>query len=309
MAGLIKKARVQQVHTGTRDITVLKGMIFDQISREMRAKVFGVDYICINMPGRGQLYVTRYGWPWLQHLFPEQWYENQQYYRIGQRLSGSGTVYRVPTFSNIRRHIDLVVKFSRFAQDVMLYIESDYPDCNALKDFYYDARFNGPFEEFGILMDLRNSSLGPSNLRIRTKRPFAIYCPYEESDPWRMGRALWRFSPYQEAIQKNQSRIDGPDVKLDIRKLYILLFGWVEGENAAELCSQGLLDNHELRALTIRVHNELKQKGFHVLDNNPGHVILRKRHGDNLLLHRNGKLVYTLVDFELLVKMKKSQPI
>ncbi|MBU0693638.1 MAG: hypothetical protein KKC11_03075 [Candidatus Omnitrophica bacterium] len=290
----------------TQDMAALKKVPFGQIPLEIRAKVFGVDYVCINMPGRGQLYVTRYGWPWLEHLLPEQWYENQQYYRIGQRLSGSGTVYRVPTFSNIRRHISLVVKFSRFAQDVMLYIESDYPDCNTLKNFY-DARFNGPFEEFGILMELRSSSLGPSNLRIRTKRPFAIYCPYEESDPWRMGRALWRFSPYQEAIQKNQTCAGGPDVKLDIRKSYILLFGWVKGENAAELCSQGLLDERELRALTIRVHNELKQKGFHVLDNKPRHFILRKRRGDNLLLHRNGKLVYALVDFELLVKMKRSQ--
>lgn len=110
MEGLIKKA---QVHMATQDIAVLKKVPFGQIPLEMRAKVFGVEYIYIDLPGRGQLYVTRYGWPWLEHLLPEQWYENQQYYRIGQRLSeGSGAVYRVPTFSNTSRRIDLVVKFT-----------------------------------------------------------------------------------------------------------------------------------------------------------------------------------------------------
>ncbi|MDA3792957.1 MAG: hypothetical protein PF545_04780 [Elusimicrobia bacterium] len=304
MDRVIKK---ESSHIYAQDITALKGITFDQIPQEMRTKIFGVDYICMDMPGKGKLYVTRYGWPWLEHLLPEQWYESQQYYRNGERLSeGGGAVYRVPIFNNEGRRMDMVVKFSRFAQEVMLYIQSDYPDCNAHKDFY-NAHFNGPFEEFGILMELRNSSRGPSNYLIRTKRPFGIYCPDKESEPWRMGRTHWRFSPYQEAIQKNQTCAGGPDVKLDIKKTYILLFGWVEGENAAELCGQGLLDNHELRSLTIRVHNELNQNGFHVFDNKPRHFILRKCRGDNLLLRRNGKLVYALVDFELLGKINTSQ--
>lgn len=302
MDGVLKK---EPVPVDIRDITLLKRIPFDNTPAEMRSKIFGVDYICIDLLGRGQLYVTRYGWPWMEHLLPEQWYENQQYYRIGQRLSeGGGAVYRVPTFNNKGSRMDLVVKFSRFAQDVMLYIKSDYPDSNA-PEVFDNARFNGPFEEFGVLMELRNSKRGPSNLRIRTKRPFAIYCPHKEYELWQIGRTQWRFSPYQEAIQKNQVQMGCFDIKLDIKKQYILLFGWVKGESAVELYNRGLLDEHDLRTLTIRVHNKLKQKGFRVLDNKPRHFILRRHHRDNRLLRRNGKLVYTLVDFELLLQVKK----
>ena len=51
-----------------------------------------------------------------------------------------------------------------------------------------------------------------------------------------------------------------------------------------------------------RVIRELADKGFRVLDNKPGHVILRRRR-DGTLLQRHGALAYVLVDFELLQRL------
>lgn len=58
-----------------QELTAVKDMSFDQVPAEMKTKVFGVEYICIVFPDNGQLYVTRYGWPLLEHLLPERWYE------------------------------------------------------------------------------------------------------------------------------------------------------------------------------------------------------------------------------------------
>lgn len=174
-------------------------------------------------------------------MAPEQWYKKEQYHKVGHRLpEGTGAVYRVPTWNESGRRIDLVVKFSRFAQDVMLNIKSDYP-CDIIPEDFYNACFNGPFKEFGVLMELRNSNLGSEHLRIRTKKPFAIYCPSKECELWRLGRTLYRFSPYQKTLAENQTHIrKSSPVELNINKQYVLLFGWVKGENAAELCSQSM---------------------------------------------------------------------
>ena len=48
-----------------------------------------------------------------------------------------------------------------------------------------------------------------------------------------------------------------------------------------------------------RVIRDLAAKGFRMLDVKPSHLILRTRR-DGSLLTRRGKLVYLLVDFELL---------
>jgi hypothetical protein len=47
-------------------------------------------------------------------------------------------------------------------------------------------------------------------------------------------------------------------------------------------------------------------KGFRVLDIKPGHIILRQRL-DGRLLVRQGRLVYALVDFELLQRTEEYQ--
>ena len=79
----------------------------------------------------------------------------------------------------------------------------------------------------------------------------------------------------------------------------MLLFNWIDGSNAEDLVTAGMISQEEFFALTPRVTGDLAARGFRVLDNKPRHYILRKR-ADGSLLRRNGDLVYALVDYELL---------
>ena len=111
------------------DTALDRHLPFDQVPAEARVRVYGVDYVRVDEPDGGELYVTRYGWPWLEHLHPERWYQDRQYVRIGEHLPvGTAAVYRVPTWGRSGRRVDLVVKFSRFATDVPLNIEMTFPD-------------------------------------------------------------------------------------------------------------------------------------------------------------------------------------
>lgn len=272
---------------------------FDQVPAACHVRIFGVDYVQLVMPDGGRLFLTRFGWPRLAHLLPQRWYEQKRYLKQGSRLPGAtSNVYRVTSYDDEGRPLQVVVKFCRFAQDVPLSVRSTIAPAIGDDEVLDAARFNGPFEEFGLLMDLRRGRYGPPELCILTKRPLAIYCPPEQYSQWQLGRNPARFARHQHDLDRDQGRA-GRRVELDSSRLYILLFGWVEGRSAEEFYEEGLITQEEMRALSMRVADELHQKGFTVLDNKPKHFILRRR-ADGSLLRRDGKLVYLLVDFELL---------
>ena len=52
--------------------------------------------------------------------------------------------------------------------------------------------------------------------------------------------------------------------------------------------------------------HDMASKGFRVLDTKPNHIILRRRR-DGSLLRRHGKLVYAMVDFELLQRTPEAE--
>ena len=69
---------------------------------------FGVDYCHIVPPAGGDLYVTRYGWPYVSQLLPENWYDDKWYVTHGERLPGAtGNVYRVSSKPVDGRSADL----------------------------------------------------------------------------------------------------------------------------------------------------------------------------------------------------------
>lgn len=281
------------------DLMALGRIPFGDLPASLRVTIFGVDYVWFDIPGHGQLFVTRHGWPRLGQLLPEEWFCNEQYVKRGWRLPGStGHVYRVPA-SDPRFRRDLVVKFCRFAQDVPVHVSSEFLPGVA-REIMERAKFNSPFEEFGLLMDLRRGRFGPAGLRIRTKQPLAIFCPYEHFELWEMGRNRSQFFMHQLALRRDQEGVGDP-VELDIHRLYILVFGWVEGQNAEDMHARGLISEDEMTALTRRVADELARKGYQVLDHKPRHVILRERPAGQIL--RRGKQVdYALIDFELLCR-------
>ncbi len=278
---------------------IARKMKFDEVPDESRVKVYGVRYVYLMDPVGNEFYITRLGWGLLENLRPGNWYTDKRFSKEGERLfEGSGHVYRMPTYNSYGNQQDLVVKFSRFAETVPLHVAETFPD--KMPADVGDAEFNDPFQEFGLLMDLRNGHFGDPNIKIKTKHPIAIFSPATKLAPWKLGREKARFDRYRSGMARNldpkYSMVD-----LNIERQYIYLFAWVKGRNAANYMEEGLMTKEEMRTLTLRVEGELKNKGFKVLDNKPTHIILRKDKEGNLI-KRKGEYEYALVDFELLLR-------
>ncbi len=283
-----------------RQLQTLHDFSFDTLPSEHTCRIYGVEYLQLQDKDIGELFVTRFGWPLVKNLLPQSWYEDQQYARRGERLEvGTSAVYRVPTQSKLGSTQDLIVKFSRFAQNVPLEIAGTFPDDVPL-EVIESAQFNTPFGEFGLLREMRLGWFGPHELKLRTKRPLAIYSPAREYSQWRMGREEWQFESYQRAIKEETHNA----ILLNARREYVVLYAWVKGRDAQEMFELGLLSKSEMHELMKRATHDMEQKGFRVLDNKPRHIILRER-PDGTLMRRHGELVYALIDFELLQRTEK----
>ncbi len=261
------------------------------------ARVYGVDYQVFEADDGGALYVTRYGLPLLSHLWPDHWFNNRRYASHGQRLTaGTGHVYRVPIIEDRARPVHMVVKFSRFAQDVPVDVQSTF-DGAISKESARDARFHDPFEEFGVLWDLRRGRFGPRDLTIRTKHPLAIYRVPRPEPAWRLGRQASHLQYFKSHLADDQRAAEHP-VTLDEGRVYVVLYHWIHGLSLQQACDQGLVGAEDVGLFTRQVARDLEAKGFVVYDHKPHHVIVR-RAGD-ALLHRAGRPVYAMIDFELL---------
>ena len=272
---------------------------FQILPLERRAKVFGVDYAVCPQPDGGGLYISRPAWHCSAYLQPDRWWNRQDLSVRGERLGGStGTVYRARSAPDRLPPRDLVVKFSRLAQDVPLFIPDEFLD--SLPDgAVADARFLSPFAEFGLLHQLRHNILNHGTHRLRTKLPLAIYSPPEKYPLWQTGRHLDVFRTHQEAMAEDQFENGLVQVTLDPERDYIEIFAWIDGIDAEEASQLGLLDEELLVLLTRSSNHALSRLGYRVLDNKPRHLIVRPR-ADGTLLHRHGRIVYTMIDFELL---------
>lgn len=251
-------------------------------------RILGVNYVHLKTGEDGDMYITEHGLPFIRHLMPENWYEEQWFKSKRERLMGTSTVYRVPTrplADHLVKSLQLVVKWSRVGEDVPL-------DTFTLQRAI-NAEFNTPFEEFSLVEEMRRGEYGPENIRILAQKPLAIYVPPERMQLWQSGRS-------REKILKKVAR--HPGVEIDILRSYILLYAWINGYNAVDAYKGTYYDDKtqaaQLVALTHSGNRDLELKGFLVADNKPTHFILRINDGQ--LLRRNGKIVYALVDYELL---------
>ncbi|MDZ7615522.1 MAG: hypothetical protein U1E05_00870, partial [Patescibacteria group bacterium] len=75
---------------------------------------------------------------------------------------------------------------------------------------------------------------------------------------------------------------------------------------AAGMVRAGTLSAHQAADLVVEVIRDMAAKGFRILDIKPEHIILRQRL-DGRLLVRHSRLVYALVDFELLQRTEEYQ--
>jgi hypothetical protein len=278
----------------------LAGKLFASLPPPKTADLYGVRYAVFEGPDFGQLMVTRYGWSLLQQLMPANWYAGGRFWREGERLGQStGTVYRFklpetkPSFENI------VIKVSRFAQDVPFYAGATFLE-KIPESVIAGLRFNNPFEEFGRLWRLRAT---PHGTRILTKKPLAIYSPPEKLPLWQHGRTEGAAGMEQRAVAGEQTP-GHAQVDLDPQRSYFSIFGWVRGLDASSLYLGGQLAESTMAELTAQSTADLMQHGMIVLDHKPAHIVIRWNPRTRDWVRRSdGRIAYVLVDYELLVEL------
>jgi hypothetical protein len=144
-------------------------------------------------------------------------------------------------------------------------------------------------------MELRRGASGPADIRIRTQKPLAIYVPSHRLQLWQTGRSEWKL---RAKVARH------PDVEIDILRQYVVLYGWVKGEDAVKTADRFCFADRAriefLARITSLVTHELREKGYQVADMKPAHIILRRDKNEELLRDRNGGLAYALIDYELL---------
>ena len=241
-------------------------------------RVLGVDYTHLHLGEMGDLYVTEFGLPIVECLLPENhWNDKAWFAENAHQLSGTSSIFRVMTKPAGGRQRDVVIKWNRMGQEIP-------------GDEFIDAQFNSPFEEFSLVMDLRDAQVGQGR-RIYTQKPLAIFVPAARVDLWRTGRKEYMM---QDKIDKHV------EIELDMQRLYAVLYEWIKGIDAVEAQEAGLLEESEVEALTREASVRIGAQGFKVLDRKPHHVIVRPRPDGDLLRDRTGEIEYALVDYELL---------
>ncbi|MEW5746370.1 MAG: hypothetical protein AB1805_13140 [Nitrospirota bacterium] len=230
-------------------------------AKKTLVNVLGVVYAHVKTGEGGDLYLTRFAERYQEHLDTHNWYEAGWFNRHKVRLEGTGSVYRLPTREVRGTSLDLVVKNCRVGEDVPL-------NTHTLQEFC-DAEFNSPWEEFSLVMELRESRYGPKELKIRTQRPLAIYVPPETMQPWQSGRSKARI---------NRIRAKHPGIDLDILKQYKMIYEWIEGHNIKEAFAHIDINDeeraHHLTRINHYVMADLDKKGYLVADMKPEHIII-----------------------------------
>jgi hypothetical protein len=245
-------------------------------------RVLGVDYIHTVTEQGGDLYLTTAGFTYAEHLQPENWYDPPWFRSQREKLEGTGLVYAVPTKPIGGENLALVVKFSRVGEKVPI-------DTDLIENVLC-CEFNGPFEEFALVEELRHSRCGCSESRIHTQVPLAIYVPPERTQLSQSGRFQWRVA--RKVAQH-------PGISIDIMREYLMVYNWLPGIDARQAQAMRFLTQQEARALTDRALEEIREKGFTMLDMKPEHVIVQVA-APHRLTANNGQIDYGLVDFELL---------
>ncbi len=252
--------------------------------KAVRQKVFGVNYTHIHLDKDGDLYVTDFGIPFIEYLLPQNYWLDKEWFQNNSRpLSGSSTIYNVLTRPVNRRSKEIVLKWNRMGQEVF-----GLEDDSSMAE----ANFNSPFEEFSLVMELRNA-LHDSGTRLFTHKPLAIYTPADKIESSRTGRNQ---NAMHRLIEKHR------DITLDMHRTYAVIYEWLKGVDAIEACEQGLMDDEMMRRLTLDSEKKLVRNGFVVRDRKPHHIITRPVRSGGLLKDRNGDILYGLVDFELLAR-------
>ncbi len=245
--------------------------------------VLGVKYLHLRMEDGSDLYVTERGLPFTKCLMPENHWADDRWMKFhGVRLPGTSAVHRVTTKKIDGRAKEIVIKWNRMGQDI--------PGETQVQAEEAGAEFNSPFLEFSLVYELHSTRFELPG-RFYTHKPLAIYVPRKYVKAEQLGRRQHRM----QAIERSHR-----EIPIDWNRNYAVIYEWLKGIDAVEAHRKGLLENRALAELVERAKNDLNAKGFVVSDNKPQHIIVRPAGNGHLATDRWGKLLYGLVDFELL---------
>lgn len=269
--------------------------------------VLGVVYAHTKSTDGGDLYFTRFAERYERHLAIDNWYEEQWFNAHKLKLLGTSSVFKVPTKPVEGRSVDLVVKNCRVGEEVPL-------NTHTLQEFC-DAEFNSPWEEFMMVMEMREGRYGPSAMRMRTQRPLAIYIPPETMQLWQSGRSRSKI---------NRIRARHPGIDLDILKQYKLVYEWIYGKNLIEIFEHIDIETPDmvehLKDINRMVLGHMGRKGYLMADMKPEHVIIEELDAQRIermgqeggpdaaqaqveeLYRLLNSYTYSLIDYELLFR-------
>ncbi len=243
-----------------------------------KVHILGVTYTHFSLGENGDLYVTESGLPFTECLFPENhWSDREWFEQHSEGLSGTSSLYRVPTKKINGRQKNIVIKWNRMGQEIP-------------GDEFINAQFNSPFEEFSLVMDLRDAQK-EADQKVFTQKPLAIFVPAKRLELWRTGRKEYMM---QIKIDKHI------EIELDMHRMYAVIYEWIKGVDAVQACEQGIIDENQMVSLAHSAYERMGGQGFEVLDRKPHHVIVRPRKNGELLRDNDGDILYAIVDYELL---------
>jgi len=223
--------------------------------------VLGVVYVHTKTSDGGDIYLTRFAEPYQKHLEIENWYEREWFSKHKIKLLGTSSVYKVPSKPIDGNSVELVVKNSRVGEDVPL-------NTHTLQEFC-SAEFNSPWEEFALVMEMREGRYGSKETRLNTQRPLAIYVPPERMQMWQSGRSRSKI---------NRIRARHPGIDLDILKQYKLIYEWIHGKNLIETFELIEIGQSEcvehLQTINDKVITDMNRKGYMMADMKSEHVII-----------------------------------
>jgi len=250
-------------------------------------KILDVEYAHLKLQNSDDIFITSLGLPFINNLKPENYWKDERWFKSNStRLSGTSSIYKIRTKKVKGKYKDIVIKWNRMGQEVPG-LEED--------ETLMHAEFNSPFEEFSLVIELRNAMLNLSN-DITIQKPLAIYVPSRPVELWQSGRKEYKMRLKVEAHK---------EIALDMFRSYAVIYEWIEGIDASEAFNKDILKVEHMKRLTLDAGKKMQKKGFIVRDNKPHHIIINPEEAFKKI--KKKKIPYGLVDFELLERTPKHE--
>jgi hypothetical protein len=175
----------------------------------------------------------------------------------------------------------------------------EIPGSEVAEEFSH-VEFNSPFEEFSLVMELKQAKHQTST-QIITQKPIGIYVPAKRIELERMGRFEYKLQSKLETHKR--------EVELDIFRAYVVIYEWINGIDADQAFKEDIITENQKMQFTVEVEEEMRLKGFVTRDNKPHHIIVRPNRNGGLKKNRHGEVLRAIIDYELLSRTPEQEEV